>query len=71
MALLLHSLDDHLNDNEMPVTHLTLLIRSQSWMIMNNALKQLAGKVNNGYKIIQRFLDKYYSGMQSSENIES
>ena len=38
LAMFLHALDDHLKDSEIPVTHLALLIRSQSWMIMNNAL---------------------------------
>jgi hypothetical protein len=71
MALFLHSLDDHLNDNEIPATHLTLLLRSQSWMIMNNALNQLADGVDKGHKIIQGFIDDYYSGIQSSKNIES
>ena len=28
MAMLLHPLDDHLNDNELPATHLTVLLRS-------------------------------------------
>ncbi|HSV96603.1 MAG TPA: hypothetical protein VLM75_06675, partial [Spirochaetota bacterium] len=31
MAMLLHSLDDHLHDGELPATHLALLIRSEAW----------------------------------------
>jgi len=71
MALFLHSLDDHLNDNEIPATHLTLLLRSQSWMIMINALNRLADGVEKGNEIIQSFIDDYYSGIRSSKNIES
>ncbi len=71
MALFLHSLDDHLNDNEIPATHLTLLLRSQSWMIMINALNRLANGVEDGNEIIQNFIDDYYSGIRSSEDTES
>ncbi len=71
MAMCLHSLDDHLTDKEMPVTHLTLLLRSQSWMIMNNAFTGLADGVNGGEKIVQSFMDEYYSGIRGSEAIES
>ena len=71
MAMFLHSLDDHLNDNELPVTHLSLLLRSQSWMIMNNALNSLAGRVDEGHEIVQGFIDDYYSSICGSEEIES
>jgi hypothetical protein len=71
MAMFLHSLDDHLNDNELPVTHLSLLLRSQSWMIMNNALNSLAGGVDEGHEIVQGFIDDYYSSICGSEEIES
>jgi hypothetical protein len=71
MAMSLHSLDDHLNDGEMPTTHLALLLRSQLWMIMNRALSILAGGVKGGKKIVQGFIDDYYSGIRCSENAKS
>ena len=71
MAMFLHSLDDHLNDNEIPASHLTLLLRSQSWMIMMNALNRLANGVEKGNEIIENFIDDYYSGIRSSEDTES
>ena len=71
MALLLHPLDDHLNDNEWPATHLFLLLRSQSWMIMNNAWNRLADKVDGGEEIVAGFLDDYYAGIRSSKEILS
>ena len=48
MAMLLHSLDDHLNDGEMKVTHLNLLLRSQAWLTMNAGFNRLAGAVSSG-----------------------
>jgi len=71
MAMFLHSLDDHLNDHEISVTHLALLLRSQSWMIMNNAINSLADGVDGGKKIVQGFINDYYSGMCGSEEIKS
>ena len=71
MAMLLHPLDDHLNDNELPATHLTLLLRSQAWMIMINAFNRLADNVEGGNEIVQDFINKYYSSICSSERIES
>ena len=71
MALLLHPLDDHLNDNEWPTTHLSLLLRSQSWTILNNALRRLADKVDGGEEIVAGFLDDYYAGIRSSKEILS
>jgi hypothetical protein len=71
MAMFLHALDDHLTDNQVPATHLTLLLRSQAWMIMNNTLGSLADGVDGGVKIVAGFLDDYYSSIRSSEKIES
>lgn len=71
MAMFLHSLDDHLSDAELPVTHLALLLRSQSWMIMNNAFSSLVEGVDKGEKIVRSFIDDYYSAIGSSHKIES
>jgi hypothetical protein len=71
MAMCLHSLDDHLSDGEMPVTHLNLLLRSQSWMIMNNAFKELAARIDGGKKIVRDFIDDYYASISGSEEVLS
>ncbi|MCG6879997.1 MAG: hypothetical protein LJE96_12735 [Deltaproteobacteria bacterium] len=71
MALKLHSLDDHMNDKEIPATHLTLLLRSQSWMIMMNAFEELADGVGGGHEIVRGFINDYYSAICDPEEIES
>ena len=71
MAMKLHSLDDHINDKEIPATHLTLLLRSQSWMRMTNALKRLADGVDGGHEIVRGFIDDYYASICDPEETES
>ena len=65
MALFLHPLDDHLNDGQLPATHLHLLLRSQAWRRMNAALEGLAMGVTGGPLILQGFLDDYYASIGS------
>jgi hypothetical protein len=71
MAMVLHSLDDHLNDGELPASHLTLLLRSQAWMVMLNALKHLYDGLDKGRKIANAFLDEYYSSILGANYIDS
>jgi hypothetical protein len=71
MAMFLHSLDDHLSDGQMPVTHLALLLRSQSWLIMNAALNHLTHGVKGGKQFAQRFIQDYYSSVCSSDDFAS
>lgn len=71
MALFLHPLDDHLNDGQLPVTHLHLLLRSQSWLVMHAALNQLCDDVQDGAKIVRHLIDNYYQSICGSEEIES
>jgi hypothetical protein len=71
MAMFLHPFDDHLNDGQLPVTHLSLLLRSQAWMIMNAALNRLADGIDQGEKIIKGFIDNYYSSISGSKDILS
>jgi len=71
MALLLHPLDDHINDGQIQASHLALLLRSQSWMIMNNALDRLADKIDGGHKIVKIFLNNYYSSICNFEEANS
>jgi hypothetical protein len=71
MAMFLHALDDHLNDNQLPATHLVLLLRSQAWLIMDNAVKLLADRVHGGTSTARNLIDRYYSSIRGSDEIES
>ncbi len=71
MAMFLHAFDDHLIDGQLPVTHLALLMRSQSWMIMNQAYKRLARGVEKGAEIVRGFIDDYYSSITASAAAQS
>jgi hypothetical protein len=71
MAMFLHAFDDHLTDDQLPVTHLALLIRSQSWTIMNRAFGRLARGVDKGPAIVRDFIDDYYSSIGASGGMES
>ena len=50
MAMFLHSLDDHLTDRQVPVSPLTLLLRSRAWTVMDRAFRVLADGVRAGRK---------------------
>ncbi len=67
MAMLLHSLDDHLTDGQVSVSSLSLLLRSQAWTIMNRAFRNLAEGVPSGEKTVGSFVDDYYSSVQDSK----
>jgi hypothetical protein len=71
MAMFLHSLDDHLSDGELPTTHLSLLLRSQSWMVMNHALHSFADGIDRGEQIVRGFIDDYYSSICCLKEIDS
>ncbi|MBC2736946.1 MAG: hypothetical protein HF981_21475 [Desulfobacteraceae bacterium] len=65
MALFLHPLDDHLNDGQLPATHLHLLLRSQAWLRMHAALERLAIHVPEGAALVRGFIDAYYASIGS------
>jgi hypothetical protein len=71
MAMFLHALDDHLRDHQIPVTHLALLLRSQSWLVMNSAARSLAGGLAGGEDLIEDFIDDYYASIRSVKDPES
>jgi hypothetical protein len=71
MAMFLHALDDHLSDGQLPVTHLALLMRSYSWMIMNQAFEKLSREVKDGKVIVSDFINNYYSSIDSSNQADS
>lgn len=71
MAMFLHALDDHLADGQLPVTHLALLVRSQSWMLMDHANKRLANGVDNGNNIVCELINEYYSSIGISDEMHT
>lgn len=71
MAMFLHAIDDHLTDHQIPVTHLTLLLRSQSWRVMNDAFSKLAPAVDGGTEVVDQFIDDYYGSIYHADGIES
>ena len=71
MAMLLHALDDHLTDHQVPVTHFTLLLRSQSWTMLNDALGKLASGVEGGQYLILRLMNDYYTSIGNSHGTSS
>jgi hypothetical protein len=71
MAMFLHALDDHLKDSQMPVTHLSLLLRSQAWMIMHTGLKKLANEIDGGNRVVRDLINDYYSSIRNRQKIET
>lgn len=67
IAMFLHAFDDHLIDGQLPVTHMALLMRSQFWMVMNQAFERLAKGVKRGADIVSDFIDDYYSCCGTSD----
>ncbi|MBN2402194.1 MAG: class 1 isoprenoid biosynthesis enzyme [Spirochaetes bacterium] len=62
MALFLHSLDDHLNDGDIPSSHLMLLLRSQAWLLFSRAVAEFAdGK--DGSDAANMLINDYYEGV--------
>jgi hypothetical protein len=71
MAMFLHAFDDHLTDNQVPVSHQALLMRSQAWMIMCYSFNRLGKGLEKGRVIISEFINDYYSSIDSSLQFES
>jgi hypothetical protein len=63
MALFLHPLDDHLNDGQLPASHLHLLLRSQAWLRMQTALREMTAGEAGAIGIVRDFIDSYYASI--------
>ncbi|MDX1739415.1 MAG: hypothetical protein R3261_14345, partial [Alphaproteobacteria bacterium] len=64
-------LDDHLKDKQIPVTHLALLLRSQAWMLMKDAIRSLAGGFDGDRKMVENFVDDYYASIRNTGGASS
>ncbi len=56
-AMLLHLMDDYLIDGDMQISHVTLLLRSQLWMVMNRSIADLAKEKNSDLQTINKYID--------------
>ncbi len=63
MAMLLHSLDDHLCDGELPPTQLSLLVRSEAWRRYRHALGELSDGDAAARALTDECVDAYYRGV--------
>jgi hypothetical protein len=71
MAMFLHRLDDHLDDGEVPATHLVLLLRSEAWRLMIEAFGEGAAGDPEGASLAERFIADYYEGMTGGSEPDS
>jgi hypothetical protein len=71
MALFLHSLDDHLLDGQIPVSLLTLLLRSQAWRSMDEAFRNLGAGVAGGMRTAEAYTDGYCTATEGSREPDS
>lgn len=67
MAMLLHSLDDNLVDGDIPVTHLSLLIRGQAWLRLNEYIGRFCAGVPGGIESARELINDYYTGITDLE----
>ena len=68
MAMLLHSLDDHLVDGDVPVSHLALMIRGQAWLRMNECVERFCADLPGGIDIARGLAGEYYGGITEQED---
>jgi len=71
LAMFLHSYDDHLNDGDIPASHLALLVRSAAWMRFNNCIKHFADKTPESAAIAENLINDYYAGMMHGSRIQT
>jgi len=65
MAMMLHLLDDHLNDGDIAASHTALLVRSEAWRFMLELWERAGSDVPGGPEVVRSGVDAYYSAMLS------
>jgi hypothetical protein len=70
LAMFLHSFDDHLNDGDIPASHLSLLLRSTAWMRFNECIKHFSDKIPESAAMAESLINDYYAGMLSEERLD-
>ncbi len=71
MAYFLHMLDDHLNDGQIPVNHLMLQLRTQTWMRFIQGAEQLVLSERRRESLIYCWVNRYFSGVHGLEPADS
>ncbi len=71
LAYFLHMLDDHINDGQIPVSHLLLQLRTHTWVTFTSIAAQLAQPIAAGESIIQTTLDRYFSGIHHPPEVDN
>jgi hypothetical protein len=63
----LHSFDDHLVEGGIAVSHLTLLVRSQAWRFMMDAIGRFCDGLPGGSDIAAGLINDYYGAITKEE----
>jgi hypothetical protein len=71
MAYFLHMLDDHLNDGQIPISHLMLQLRTQAWMRFTQGAEQLVPSQKGRESLIYCWINRYFSGVHGLESVDS
>ena len=71
MAMHLHSLDDHLVDGDLAVSHLLLAIRSQGWLLMRMAIEDLVAHNQQQHEIARTLTEEYYASIEGDDPVDT
>jgi hypothetical protein len=71
MAYFLHMLDDHLNDGQIPVSHLMLQLRTQTWMRFTQGAERLVQEESERESLIYCWINRYFSGVHGPDSVNS
>jgi len=71
MVMLLHSLDNHINDGQVVPDHLTLLIRSQGWKLFWDTISTFCSLIHTDKEIVNSCLDRYYACITTDKSIDN
>ncbi|MCP4133705.1 MAG: hypothetical protein GY754_22240 [bacterium] len=71
MTMFLHSLDDHLNDADMPATHLLLFMRSQAWYLLQTGIDRYSQDIPGGRELADSLINTYYPAIINFNKLES
>lgn len=71
MAMFLHSLEDHMTDEEISTDMLTLLIHGEAYHRYRAGLKEIEGEVEGAPEVTALHLDRYYRSIASPPKEES
>jgi hypothetical protein len=71
MAMLIHSLDDHLQDGQIPSSPLIIHLRRKAWTLMGAAFKRLAFGIPGGDRIVYDYMEGYTESILDDSKMAS